>query len=330
MKEKLISIVIPSFNSFKTLKQSIKACLSQDYPSEAIEIIVVDDGSTDKTGEFLDKTGIKYIYQDNAGPAAARNTGWKSAKGEIVFFTDSDCLPSLAWVKNLVKYYEDAQVACAGGSYDIANPQNLLASLIHEEIMLRHAKMPLRVKALGSYNFSARKIILEETGGFNQQYPMASGEDNDLSYKIIKKGYALIFDKNVKVCHYHPENPIKYLRTQFWHGFWRVKLYLEHPQMSMGDDYSGLLDYAQPVLALALIITFPFLFFHDLRNIWFALFAAQIFLHLQVGVIMAIRCRNLKYLLFIILSLFRSFARGLGLASALLSRIVVDYRINKR
>lgn len=88
----LVSIIIPAFNRESTIAASVESALAQDHPK--IEVIVVDDGSTDGTIGELERFGdrIVVIRQPNAGPSAARNRGVANAKGEIVAFLDSDDL----------------------------------------------------------------------------------------------------------------------------------------------------------------------------------------------------------------------------------------------
>lgn len=245
-----LSIVIPGYNCAKTIEESLQACLNQDYPQDLYEIIFVDDGSEDNTKELVGKYPVRYIFQKHSGPAKARNRGWKEAVGEIILFTDSDCVPDKRWIKNLVKNFSDERVGAVGGSYGIKNQQNLLASCIHAEILWRHHKMHREVKTLGSYNLALHKEVLIKLNGFDETYLSSSGEDNDLCYRLLEKGYKLIFEPNALVYHYYPEKIFPYLRHQFWHGYWRVKLYKKHFRMVKGDDYSGLLDYFPPMLIL--------------------------------------------------------------------------------
>jgi hypothetical protein len=84
-------------------------------------------------------------------------------------------------------------------------------------------------------------------------YRRASGEDNDLSYRIIKKGWRIAFRPQAKVAHYHPERLWQYLMQQYRHGFWRAKLYKAHPDMTGGDDYTRLRDRIEPILVLGIL-----------------------------------------------------------------------------
>ena len=238
MNPSFVSIIIPAYNCAATIKKTITAVLNQSYTP--IELIVVDDGSKDSTAEIVRAfTNIQYIYQNNAGPAAARNRGAREAKGEIVFFTDSDCFPLQDWIETAMAAFKDQGVHAVAGSYDIANAESILSRCIHKEILFRHYKlMPLYPKAFGSYNVGIRKDVFEKVGGFNEGYRYASGEDNDLSYKILRGGYKIYFEKKAKVQHVHQSNLWKYLKEQYRHGYWRAKLYKDHPRMTKGDDYT--------------------------------------------------------------------------------------------
>ncbi|MEI8175711.1 MAG: glycosyltransferase, partial [Candidatus Omnitrophota bacterium] len=321
-----ISIIIPAYNADRTIAQTLEACLAQDYPKDALEIIVVDDGSTDDTKDIVARYPVRYIAQKNAGPAAARNRGWRAAKGELICFTDADCIPEKAWATKIARGYESDNVGAVGGSYDIANPRSLLASCIHQEILARHESMPRSVRALGSYNLSVRRELLERVGGFDEMYRTSSGEDNDLSYRLLREGKQLMFDRSIVVAHHHPENLGRYLRTQFWHGYWRVRLYLGHPSMAQGDDYSGIVDYLQPVVAVAAVgagALAPLL--PIAGKIAAALLVIEVALQVPMIARVVRRAPRARYLFLLFVTFMRAFARGLGMARGVL-RAVTKHR----
>src|SRR6185503_6491735 len=245
-----VSVITPVFNGEKTIGRALEALLAQDYSNK--EIIVVDDGSTDRTGEIVRKiSGVVYVLQRNAGPASARNAGVRQARGEIICFTDADCIAHSDWITRLVRGFVETEVAAVAGSYGIANKNSLLAGCIHEEIMYRHRKfMQKYVRAFGSYNCAIKKNVFDAAGGFDERYRGASGEDNDLSYKILKDGHKIFFEKCALVDHHHPAQLKDYLRSQFQHGFWRAKMYRDHPEMSGGDDYTFWKDMVEVAIIL--------------------------------------------------------------------------------
>lgn len=321
--------------------------MKQDYPKDKLEVIVVDDGSTDGTARIVQKYNTRYIHQENAGPAAARNTGWKAAKGEIVCFTDSDCIPHRNWIRELVMCYvsrvkgsnytkisdfdlqTESDIGAVGGSYDIANTGNLLAECIHEEILWRHSRMPKIIMALGSYNLSVRRDVLEMIDGFSEEYRCASGEDNDLSYRILKAGYKLCFQRDALVAHYHPENLRRYLKEQYNHGYWRMKLYRDHPDRIRGDDYTTWKDVVEPPLSIAIIGLLIFWlsgylvsYLFDLSMEWlrhlimasFILLLVDLFLQFILPMRIYIERKRLRSFVLIPVTFLRGFARGWGMA----------------
>lgn len=246
MNEPRASIVVPAYNAANTLNECLEACLAQTTP---VQVILVDDGSTDETASIAKSYPIEYVRQDNAGPAAARNFGARAAKAGVVAFTDSDCVPERDWIEKLLAGFKYG-AAAVGGAYGIANPESLLSRIIHAEIQLRHARLSGEVDFLGSFNVAYDREKFWDVGGFDEDFEAASAEDNDLAYRVADRGHTLRFTGEAVVRHYHPERLIPYLRTQARHGYWRMKLYAKHPNRAAGDRYASLLDLWSPGIAL--------------------------------------------------------------------------------
>jgi glycosyltransferase involved in cell wall biosynthesis len=242
-----VSIVIAAKDAARTVSSALAACGHQDFP-QPIEIVVVDDGSTDDTARLAREAGARVISQDNRGPAAARNRGWREAKAPVILFTDSDCEPRPDWVRKLVAGL-DAEHSVVCGSYGIANRGRWLAETVQAEIAWRHSRLPAEVEFAGSYNFGARRAALEAVGGFDESYPAPSGEDNDLSYRLRDAGFTIRFVRDALVDHHHPEQLSRYLGEQSRHGYWRAVLYARHPRRMRGDGYAGPADLLAPPLA---------------------------------------------------------------------------------
>lgn len=243
-----VSVVIAAFDAERTLPATLAACRGQDFPG-GIEVIVVDDGSRDRTGAVAEAAGVRVVSQSNSGPAGARNRGWREARAPVVLFTDSDCVPRPDWVRRLAGAI-DEQFAVAAGSYGIANRGQALAEAVQSEIAWRHSRLPESVEFAGSFNLAVRCDALEAVGGFDEAFPAPSGEDNDLSYRLRDAGYSIRFVPEALVDHHHPEDLGRYLREQSRHGYWRVFLYGTHPGRARGDGYAGPLDFAAPPLAV--------------------------------------------------------------------------------
>jgi cellulose synthase/poly-beta-1,6-N-acetylglucosamine synthase-like glycosyltransferase len=237
---KLISVIVPAYNAEETIESCIKALLNQSFPKKRYEVIVVDDGSTDKTCQVASKYPIRIVKQRHSGPAAARNFGARVARGEILLFTDSDCIPSNNWIKNMVKPLENERIVGVAGTYKTFNKEKIIARFAGYEIEERHTKLRKEkfIDFVGTYSAAYRKKIFKKFGGFDTSFPIASGEDPELSFKISKSGLKLVFQPNAFVYHRHPDNLLKFLKQKFWRGYWRVLLYKKHKEKIFRHSYT--------------------------------------------------------------------------------------------
>ncbi len=310
-----VTIIVPAYNAAATIAACLTACLNQTHPAK--KIIVVDDGSTDDTPRIIQQfSTVQYISQQNRGPAAARNRGAAEAETEIIVFTDADCVPHPDWLEQLVAGFSEDAVG-VGGSYGIANPENWLARLVHAEIMARHDRFSREVDFLGSFNVAYRKDRFDSVGGFDEHFRQASGEDNDLAYRLIDAGGKLCFIREALVDHYHPARLRPYLRTQLRHGVWRVALYAKHRRRASGDRYAGIADLLAPPLALftaAAIVLSPLLS----RVFPFIPLAVYLLVRLKAAAPVLPRLTVREKGLFLGVALLRDVARGLGLIKGML------------
>jgi glycosyltransferase involved in cell wall biosynthesis len=311
-------VVIPAFNAETTIGKVVGAAQNQDL-TEEVEVIVVDDGSTDRTAAKAQGAGAVVVRQANLGPAQARNNGWRAAQGEVVLFTDSDCKPHRDWARKILAGFTNREVGAAAGSYGIWNPQAWLARCIQQEIMNRHAKMGEFIRAFGSYNVAIKKEVLEKLNGFDDIYPRASGEDNDLSYRILEAGLTIAFRRDALVDHLHQERIFPYLKEQARHGYYRMLIYRTHPKMVTGDDYTGIKDIIEPPLALILLVLAPLSLVLEGSLIFVVLGLTLAYCLLQVVVLMGEGWRALgsERWGYGVVTFLRGFARGLGMAAGL-------------
>ncbi len=314
-----VSLVIPGRNCAATLRPCLDAVLpileSQDSP--LAEIIFVNDGSTDATADVVAEFPVSCLPGRGDGPGAARNLGWRAARYPLVWFIDSDCVSQPDALDVLLPHLDDPHVAGVGGSYGNMCPDSLLACLIHEEIVQRHQAMPARVNFLATFNVLYRRQVLQDVSGFDERF--LKGQDAELSWRILEAGHALAFDINSRVAHYHPTSWLSYFRTQRQQGYWRVKLHLSHSGHSAGDSYSSAVDHLQPPLAMLVLASLPLTLWPYVRWIpaalAFLLAAAQIPLTWRL----VRRKRQARYLAFAVMSLLRSFWRGVGMTGGILA-----------
>jgi cellulose synthase/poly-beta-1,6-N-acetylglucosamine synthase-like glycosyltransferase len=270
----LISVIIPAYNSGETIHKTIEALQRQNYPKRDYEIIVVDDGSTDKTEEIVKKfKNVKFFKQKHKGPAYARNLGSKFAKGNILLFTDADCIPDKNWIKNMIKPFGDKKVVAVSGTYKTLNKNNLLARFIGYDIQFRHEYMKKKeiIDFVGTFSAAYKKSIFQKENGFDTSFPMASGEDPELSYRIAKK-HKIIFQPSAFVWHPHPESLMYFLKQKFWRVYWRYLMYNKHKDKILGDSYTpitSLISMGVQVISVGLIFLFALLSFFVMIPIYF-------------------------------------------------------------
>ncbi|MFH0929167.1 MAG: glycosyltransferase [Candidatus Aenigmatarchaeota archaeon] len=249
-----ISVVVSTYNSENLLPRLLKSLVAQDYRNK--EIIVVDDGSTDRTVEAAKKfKNVKVFSRKHMGPAAQRTFGAKAAKGDIVFFTDSDCVAPKGLLKGIAMNFQKHDIAGCGGTYKTLNKKSSVARFVGYEIGWRHSKQVGYTDFLGTYCCAYKRDIFLKFGGFNPTFKTASGEDPELSFKIFSGGHKLLFDKTLFVWHSHPNSLKKYLKQQFYRAYWRVSLYNKHPKKMGGDVYTGREIPYSPIMMAAFIFS---------------------------------------------------------------------------
>lgn len=231
------SVIIPAYNSEKTIGECLKSLKKQtEKPGE---IIVVDDGSRDRTTQTTGKSGVRIIKQEHAGPAAARNRGVRAARGEIILFTDADCIPDRDWVKEMLASFQDSKIAGVQGSYK-TRQKALLARFAQFEIEQRYKRLSGRkyIDFMGTYSAAYRRDLFLKFRGFDEGFPEASGEDPELSFRLFEAGHKMVFNPMAMVFHQHPDTLRKYLKQKFGRAKWRVLLYRKHPNKMVSESYT--------------------------------------------------------------------------------------------
>jgi len=243
------SVIIPAYNAEETLSDCLEALDHQSVSKEDYEVIVVDDGSTDGTSEIAKGFNVKYISQTNHGPAAARNRGAQAARGDIILFTDSDCVPDRNWIREMISPFNNFGVTGVKGTYK-TKQRELAARFAQAEFEDRYdllQKSP-SIDMIDTYSSAFRKDIFQSMGGFDESFPEPNNEDTELSYRLAAAGHKLVFNPKAFVYHTHPKRLIKYLKNKFWRGYWRLVVYRRHPNKALKDSYTPAVIKLQTVL----------------------------------------------------------------------------------
>ena len=223
-----ISVVVCNCNGGRFLEECLRSLQRLHYPD--FEIIVIDDGSTDGSREILESfEGVRIHYQENLGLAVARNRGIAAAAGEIVAFTDADCVADQDWLYFLAAAFESGDLAGVGGP-NIAPPP---ATAV-EAAVAAGPGSPTHVlltdglaEHLPGCNMAFRKAALERMGGFLPDFRIA-GDDVDLCWRLLDSGDRLGFAPGALVWHHRRSTVQAYLRQQAGYGKAEALLRFRH------------------------------------------------------------------------------------------------------
>lgn len=209
-----VSIVISAYNEEKKIADSIISLKSLDYPKELYEVIILNDGSTDKTREVVKKyaDGKHIIFVDNEknkGKAACLNQGISLAAGEFVVCMDADSVVPEDILRKTIPYFDNQGVGAVTVSVEVKNANNFLQKIIQIEYILG---LSLFLRIFSSFNcvhvtpgpFSIyRKSVLKEIKGFDENNIT---EDLEIAYRIHKAGYKITNCMNTCVRTITPHN----------------------------------------------------------------------------------------------------------------------------
>jgi len=252
----VVSVVVPVYNGARYISSCLEALTYQTVPPDGYEIIVVDDGSTDDTPDIARRYPVRCLTQPHLGAAAARNLGWRAARGSLILFTDADCRPAPDWIETMCAPFEDTRVSGVKGVYR-THQRALVARFVqleYEEKYQRLAKQPT-IDFVDTYSAAYRKSVLQAVGGFDTRFPNASVEDQELSFRLAKAGYRMVFQPLAIVYHEHASNVLTYARRKFRIGFWKALVHTRHPDKLVRDSHTPQSLKLQMILVTGVVIT---------------------------------------------------------------------------
>jgi GT2 family glycosyltransferase len=218
-----IALYIPCFNSEKTIQACLNAVFSQVRPAN--DILVIDDGSTDMTVKIVKKYPVRIIkHAKNLGLAAARNSAIKSTNAKFIASLDSDCKPGKDWLKHLAKRINSSKVAGVSGMTVEADTSSVIDNwrAVHMKQHWGDSKKVNPSFLFGSNTLFRRDLILK-VGSYNEKY-RNNFEDVDVSNRLIKRGYSLIYEPQAIVEHLRKDD-LASLLNNFWK--WNFAYYVK-------------------------------------------------------------------------------------------------------
>jgi glycosyltransferase involved in cell wall biosynthesis len=229
-----VSVVVPTYRRLELLERCLAALLAQEFDPSAYEIIVADDAACERTRQLVERWShggaigcrgpcMRYVTPTCAhGPAAARNAGWRAARGAIIAFTDDDCVPAPTWLRA-------GAAALAGGvaaaSGRIVVPLRGRPTDYEKNVAwLEHAEF-------ATANCFCRHGALAAIGGFDERFTAAWREDSDLHFALLERGYRIARAEDAIVTHPVRPGAWSISLAQQRKSMFNALLYKKHPRL---------------------------------------------------------------------------------------------------
>jgi glycosyltransferase involved in cell wall biosynthesis len=180
-----VAVVIPAYNAERTIAETLKALRAQAGIRD-FEVIVADNGSTDRTPEIARELGAKVVFESKRGPSAARNRGVAATDAPIIAHLDSDTVPSRRWLASLVRPFEDRNTVIVAGNTQCYPPQTPAERYVAQSGLyftpraLSREQFPFAP----SLNMAVRRDAVLAAGGWAED--MMTGEDVDFSHRVTR------------------------------------------------------------------------------------------------------------------------------------------------
>ena len=220
-----VTVIVPVRNGEQTIQPLLESLQKLDYDQAKVEVIVVDGNSKDKTREIVKKYPVKLVIENKKGINLARNMGIKNSNGEIIAFTDSDCIVPPNWITKIVENFKDPKVSCVGGSA-IALDNDFISQYADNSIVrlmpvFKKREELKQVKPFFGHpagcNMAFRRTAVEEVGFFDEQIQYGFDEV-EFADRICRAGYKMVLDPEVSVWHKHRSTFKEFLKQNFQYG----------------------------------------------------------------------------------------------------------------
>ena len=220
-----VTVIVPVRNGEQTIQPLLESLQKLDYERNEVELIVVDGNSTDKTREIVQEYPVELIIEKRKGLNLARNVGIKHGNGEIVAFTDADCVVPPNWITKIVENFKDPKVSCVGGSAKALDSdfvsQYADNSIVRLMPFFTKREELERVKPFFRHpagcNMAYRRKVAEEVGYFDENIRYGFDEV-EFADRICKAGYKMVLDPKVLVWHKHRSTLGEFLKQNFQYG----------------------------------------------------------------------------------------------------------------
>ncbi len=214
----MVSVVVPVRNGERTIGDCIQSILNADFPTASREIIVVDNGSTDRTPQIIRSYPVTYLLELRRGPSRARNRGIEASRGDILAFTDADCVVTVGWLRTLAAEFGIPEVSGVAGEIVAYPPRTAVERYAARrrplwQLAALNSARPFAVTA----NVAFRRSAFAAIGLFDPRF--LTGQDQEFSRRFFAAGLRMRYSRAALVFHRHRDTVCRMLKQQFGWGY---------------------------------------------------------------------------------------------------------------
>ncbi|MGF2685365.1 glycosyltransferase [Marinobacter sp. DUT-3] len=209
-----VSVLIPAKNEQRDIPDCLNSLLQQDYPKDLYEIILIDNGSMDRTVEIARKYNVSILDASNLSIGGVRNFGAKNAIGSIYAYIDADCVAGKSWIRSGVELLnESKKLGAVGGQFSVRDNASWIESFW--ALPQEYVAEVRNVGILATGSFFVKKEVFDLVEGFEED--ICAGEDTDISKRIINAGYEIGVSSRLTVIHLgYPRTISSFFKRQVW------------------------------------------------------------------------------------------------------------------
>lgn len=217
-----VSVIVPAYNGEHDIHETLDCLIAQDYPSDRVEFLIVDNHSRDRTADVIERYARNHdnlflLREDQIQSSyAARNTGIRHARYDLIAFTDADCLPEPQWLRDLVATFSASEIGLVAGQIEALTPNTLLERFAeHTETLsqkhtLAHAFCPYGQTA----NLAVRRDIFDRVGLFRPY--LTTGGDADFCWRALRETQTRIELAPTAIVRHRHRSTLEELRKQWY------------------------------------------------------------------------------------------------------------------
>lgn len=231
-----ISVIVPVYNEERIVGDCLKALTGLDYPKDRLELIIIDNNSTDKSASIIRGFDVRYFFEKRRNRSIARNTGIRAACGDYIAFTDADCIVDRDWLRRLMTGFDGGRVGGCGGRTVSYKPSNFIERYLDWFFFKKQfVKTGNFVEdfftglIFGTHNLIFRADVLRRTGLFDEK--MTASEDIDLVWRVCLHGYQVRYAPSAVVRHRRKASFTELMKEVFEYTYWQYVLLRKYDGM---------------------------------------------------------------------------------------------------